>query len=132
MYLCVMMNLVLDEAGSSNAGLHFEGVLIPVGISRHNGSLTDLAHHQNLCVILCHQQVQSSSQAPVTYARSKALHGDLFASSAGALTQLIDRRTEVPDQQCKAQHMCRQEDWQQAGAEGRGRAEDRGIGEALW
>ncbi len=46
-----MVNLVLDEAGFSNAGLQFEGVLVPVSRSRHNGSLTNFAHHQNLYII---------------------------------------------------------------------------------
>ncbi len=121
-----MVNLVLDEAGFSNAGLQLEGVLIPVGSSRHNGSLTNLAHHQNLCIMLLRQHVQSSSQAPVICGRSKALHAHLFAMSASGQTQLI--QTEWSDQQCKAQHMCRPGEWQQMGAGGRGSAEDKGIG----
>jgi hypothetical protein len=98
-----MVNRVLDEAGFSNASLQFEGVLVSVSSSCHNGSLTNFAHHQNLCIILLRQHVQSSSEAPVTCGRSKALHGDLFAMSAGGLTQLISNRIVRPAMQSTAQ-----------------------------
>lgn len=49
-HLGVMVDFIPDEAGASNAGLALEGLLISVGCLRHNGSLTDLAHHQNLCM----------------------------------------------------------------------------------
>ena len=140
-----MVNLVLDEAGFSNASLQFEGVLVSVSSSRHNGSLTNFAHHQNLCIILLRQHVQSSSEAPVTCGRSKALHGDLFAMSAGGLTQLISNRIVRPAMQSTAQVQagelttdgCKRQKqgtgtWPQVGAGGRGRAEDKGIGESLW
>ncbi len=54
-----MVNFVLDQACFSNASLQFEGILVPVSSSRHNGSLTNLAHHQNLRIMLLRYHIQS-------------------------------------------------------------------------
>ena len=47
-YLSVMVLLVIYEAGVGDARLTYKGLVVPVGSSRQNGGLTDLANHQNL------------------------------------------------------------------------------------
>lgn len=43
-----MVFLVIDEAGVGDSSLTLEGLMGPVGSSCKDGSLTDLANHQNL------------------------------------------------------------------------------------
>ena len=47
-YLGVVKPLVSDESRFGDASLVAEGLLVAVGCSRHNGCLTNLAHHQHL------------------------------------------------------------------------------------
>ena len=47
-YLGVVVLLVIYEAGVGDTRLTHKGLVVPVGGSRQNGGLTDLANHQNL------------------------------------------------------------------------------------